>query len=436
MKFLTLSFLITTILIAQQTEAFLFRPWGLGLGFRRWGFGLGGWGGFGLGGWGVGFGGVPLAVPVPVPVLSPVAGVLPAAGFGGLALGKREASGYGYNVHKPEDSSKMVESDNKVDSDQKVEGHDSGIKVEGQESEVSHMNVNNHPNGLHDSGIKVEGQESEVSHMNVNHHPNGLHDDKGNMVEGMEQSVETTQPPVVPPFRFVQPLEVAESKENNTLDEFFFGNETEVFNSSLGRLLKRAIVVPAVAVPVPVVRPIVTPLVVPVVRPIIRLAPVVRAFPVAAPVVIGKRSLLNESDIAENRTVCRLSTVKSVISCEGVNFNFECGLVANLTVLGDFEQKGENFRMLPDSESFNRTELPEVDVNRFEIASFRDESSDLNDYTFVHGGQKVVLSLYWSESVQDMGFRFREQQCWKSYVDMLRGLGPRNVRLVLDVARA
>jgi len=175
------------------------------------------------------------------------------------------------------------------------------------------------------------------------------------------------------------------------------------------------------------------PVPVPVAVPTPVVAPVAAAV---APGVIGKRSVVNESDIAENRTVCRLSTVKSVISCEGVNFNFECGLVANLTVLGDFEHRGENFRMLPEGVvSFNRTELPDVDVRRFEIASFRDESSDLNDYTFVHGGQKVVLSLYWSENVQDMGFRFREQQCWKSYVDMLRGLGPRNVRLVLDVAR-
>jgi len=177
-----------------------------------------------------------------------------------------------------------------------------------------------------------------------------------------------------------------------------------------------------VAVPVPV--PVATPV----------AAPVAGAPVVASP-FLGKRSV-NESDIAENRTVCRLSTEKSVISCEGVNFNFECGVVANLTVLDGVEHRGENFRMLPEGvEQFDRAESKEADVRRFEIVSVRGESSDLNDYTFVHGGQKVVLSLYWSEDEHDLGFRFREQQCWRTYVDMLRGLGPRNVKLVLDVAR-
>lgn len=172
-------------------------------------------------------------------------------------------------------------------------------------------------------------------------------------------------------------------------------------------------------IPVPVPVPVATPV----------------AAPVAAAPFVGKRSV-NESDIAENRTVCRLSTEKSVISCEGVNFNFECGVVANLTVLDGVEHRGENFRMLPEGvEQFDRAESKEADVRRFEIVSVRGESSDLNDYTFVHGGQKVVLSLYWSEDVHDLGFRFREQQCWRTYVDMLRGLGPRNVKLVLDVAR-
>ena len=153
----------------------------------------------------------------------------------------------------------------------------------------------------------------------------------------------------------------------------------------------------------------------------------------------GKRSV-NETEsvegklFVENGTVCTLSTHRGMFSCAGLNFNFECGVVANLTVLGSFEHRGENFRMLPEGlVSFNGSES--LEVNRAEIVSFRDESVEFNDYTFVHGGQKVLLSLYWSESVRDLGFRFVEQQCWRSYVDMLRSLSPRNVRLVLDIAR-
>jgi len=153
----------------------------------------------------------------------------------------------------------------------------------------------------------------------------------------------------------------------------------------------------------------------------------------------GKRSV-NETEsvegklFVENGTVCTLSTHRGIFSCAGLNFNFECGVVSNLTVLGSFEHRGENFRMLPEGlVSFNSSES--LEVNRVEIVSFRDESVEFNDYTFVHGGQKVLLSLYWSESVRDLGFRFVEQQCWRSYVDMLRSLSPRNVRLVLDIAR-
>lgn len=92
--------------------------------------------------------------------------------------------------------------------------------------------------------------------------------------------------------------------------------------------------------------------------------------------------------------------------------------------------------MLPNGvESFNFTDSSDAEVRRFEIVSLKDDASDVNDYTFVHDGQKVVLSLYWSERNQETGFRFREQQCWNTYVDMLRVTGTRNVRLVLDVAR-
>lgn len=96
MKFSLVCAILTIALLANQSESFLFRPWGLGLGLRRWGFGLGGLG-WGLGG--LGWGGVPLAVPVPVPVAAPVAGaaVLPAAGFGGLVLGKRDTSSGMFN---------------------------------------------------------------------------------------------------------------------------------------------------------------------------------------------------------------------------------------------------------------------------------------------------------------------------------------------------
>jgi hypothetical protein len=172
------------------------------------------------------------------------------------------------------------------------------------------------------------------------------------------------------------------------------------------------------------------PLTVPVPVPVPVPTPVAGGvgMPFGSP-LMGKRSV-NDSD-ATNGTVCSLTTDRSVLSCTGTNFNFECGVVANLTALGSFEHRGENFRMLPEGQvSFNGSSVDSV--NRVEIASWK-EASEFNDFTFVHGGQKVVLSLYWSEGVQDLGFRFAEKQCWRTYVDMLRVSGPLNVRLNLNV---
>jgi len=363
MKFSSLCVIFTIALLANHAESFFFRPWGLGLGWRRWDFGLGG----------LGWGGVPLAVPVPLPVATPVAGaaVLPTAGFGGLVLGKREAAnGYGYDHTKPDDSSKMVESESQIESPEKND-----------------------------------------------------HDHKGHSVEDIEHTEEK-----------VFPLHQINQLENNTsVEEFFSGNETESLNSTDSGVVKRAIVVPAVPIPIPVRTAVLTPLV-PVARvvPVVRVAPVLRVAPVA---LLGKRSIVNTSDLAENNTVCRLSTQNSTISCRGVNFNFECDVVANLT-FGGFLKKNEDFRVLPNGvESFNLNDSTDAEVRRFEIVSLKDDVSDVNDYTFVHDGQKVILSLHWSENNQEAGFRFREQQCWNTYVDMLRVTGTRNVKLILDIAR-
>jgi hypothetical protein len=173
--------------------------------------------------------------------------------------------------------------------------------------------------------------------------------------------------------------------------------------------------------------------------------PVPVVSPVVAPGVglggvgfggFGKRSVVNESDVAENRTVCTLSrrsVSASSLSCVGSNFNYECGLVANLTGLVDFELRGDDFRMLPDgSRVFNSSS--KLDVDQVELVAVK-SGSEFEDYTFVRDGQRVSLSLYRSETVFDLGFRFVEQQCWRTYVDMLRVCGPVNVRLVFDVRR-
>jgi hypothetical protein len=136
-----------------------------------------------------------------------------------------------------------------------------------------------------------------------------------------------------------------------------------------------------------------------------------------------------------NGTICTLSTDRSVISCVGLQFNFECPVVANLTTLGSFEHRVENLRTLPEGfSSINDSRVE--DVRRIEIVSLNGDQTDVNDFTFVHRGQKVILTLYSSEGIHDLGFRFVDKQCWRNYVDMLRTVTPLNVRFVLNVVHA
>jgi len=153
-----------------------------------------------------------------------------------------------------------------------------------------------------------------------------------------------------------------------------------------------------------------------------------RAVPVP---VIEKRSVLN---MTENETVCSLSTGRSVLTCRRKGLLVECGVVSNLTSLGHFELKGENFRMLPEgSMTFNVSSIE--DVQRVDIGSWK-RDSEFNDYTMVQSGHRVLLSLYVSESVQESGFRFVDRQCWRNYVDLLKQFEPSSVRLSLNIAQA
>ena len=87
--------------------------------------------------------------------------------------------------------------------------------------------------------------------------------------------------------------------------------------------------------------------------------------------------------------------------------------------------------MMP--EVVNSTSKMEVDS--VELVAFKPTGNDFEDFTFVLGGQRVQLSLWHSESDSDLGWRFVEQQCWRTYLDMLRVVGPFNVGLVFDVRR-
>lgn len=379
MRFLSVFVLIAVTLLAQKSEEQFFRPFGfggLGLGFGGLGlrpFGLG-FRPFGLGLGGLGLGlGVPLTVPVPVPV--PV------------------ASGVVNPVFNP----------------------------------VVNPIVNPLAFGKREAGASAYG-------YNNGKVESPGQTDQGRVESGEKKVVQPVEP--VDNTHLVDDTDILGSGEhlsrveNATLDEFgLLGeNSTESqVNFTLPEGVKREFVSKRQAI-LPAL-------------PLLARAAVARAVlarnivhnNIVAASLLGKRSVANETEFPENRTECTLSTQKSIFSCQGVNFNFDCGVAANLTVLGGFEHRGENFRMLPEGlVAFDRSS--NVQVNRAEIVSLK-SGSEFNDFTFVHGGQKVLLSLYWSESVQDLGFRFTEQQCWRTFVDMLKEVSPVNVKLVLDIAR-
>jgi len=209
-------------------------------------------------------------------------------------------------------------------------------------------------------------------------------------------------PDVVTPDVVVQPP-VVPSVENGSL-EFDFGveNGTESLNETVSE--RRQLKAKRFVVVAPLLRPL-----------------------VVAPVV-GKRSVLN---MTGKETVCSLSSGRSVLTCRKEGLLVECGVIGNLSSLGHFELKGENFRMLPQG-SFTWNVSSIEDVQRVDIGSWL-RGSEFNDYTTVQGGHRVVVSLSSPDHVSEAGFRFVDNQCWRNYVDLLKQLDPQNVRLTVNI---
>jgi len=115
-----------------------------------------------------------------------------------------------------------------------------------------------------------------------------------------------------------------------------------------------------------------------------------------------------------NMTECTISTENSKIVCAGMN-EFTCDVVSNFTGLGAISFVIKDLTLV---------KLTEMDEPLYNILAQKevDHKITTEDFTFVNPATEnkpVILSLYWSEKLTNLGFRFKESVCWEKFEKMV-----------------
>jgi len=139
--------------------------------------------------------------------------------------------------------------------------------------------------------------------------------------------------------------------------------------------------------------------------------------------LIGKRAA------NENVTECIISTESSKFTCAGFT-EYSCDIVSNFTGLGSFSF------MIKDLELSKAVELDET-VYHFLAQKEVDKKISLEDHTFINpiDSKPVTLSLYWSEKVLELGFRFKELSCWEKFESMMKVTKPEELDFSLMISQ-
>lgn len=226
-----------------------------------------------------------------------------------------------------------------------------------------------------------------------------------------------------------------------------------------------------VPVPVPVARAVPVPVPVPVAHAVPVPVPVVRAVPVPVPVPVGmgmgmgmpivpiglgvgprrlnkfmrkaarrmmasnmiaanmalvgvgKRDVSNSSVEEEevfpaNKTLCNFSSQRGILSCHGVNHNFDCEVTLKLTGLEKLKLRLADLELVPAEEkNFNVLRL------------FSHDSK----FTVVEpvSKKKIVLSLFNAEHVSEPGLLIKDSTCWSNVESLVRESPRENIRLAI-----
>jgi hypothetical protein len=154
--------------------------------------------------------------------------------------------------------------------------------------------------------------------------------------------------------------------------------------------------------------------------------PVPVPVPVPAPIPFGKRSAETPANITE----CGISTENQKIICAGVH-ELNCDIASNFTGLGSISF------VIKDLALVKLTEL-EVPVYHFLAEKEVDKKIVNEEHTFINptDNKPVILSLYSSEKLTDLGFRFKEQTCWEKFEKIVEGVKPEEIEFSLFINQA
>jgi len=152
------------------------------------------------------------------------------------------------------------------------------------------------------------------------------------------------------------------------------------------------------------------------------------AAPIAAPVAaVAKRAAVEPTLPAglivpqiNNGTVCTYAEKKSILSCLGNTFNFECPVIPNNLV--DFTPiRVQNLTVVLDERVIDGVHIP---IFRL----FSRVGHVLNNFSLVNKDKEVVLSVFNNERLaEETGLRVKDTECWTAFVRMYREVVPNTV---------
>lgn len=158
----------------------------------------------------------------------------------------------------------------------------------------------------------------------------------------------------------------------------------------------------------------------PIVPPVLPVAPAVAA--------IGKRAVDSVVPTGlvvpqiNNGTVCTYAEKKSMLSCLGNTFNFECE-VSPINLAGISPIRVENLTVVLDERVIDGIHFP---VFRL----FSRVGHVLNNFSLLNKeDKKVVLSVFNQERLvkHETGIRVKDTECWTAFIRMVREVVPSTI---------
>jgi len=132
-----------------------------------------------------------------------------------------------------------------------------------------------------------------------------------------------------------------------------------------------------------------------------------------------------------NVTECTIASESSTLMCSGVN-TFTCDISQNFTGLGPFAFVVKDLVL---SKVEDKSEMP---VYHFLAEKEVDHKIVTDKHTFINpaDNKPIILSVYESEKINDLGFRFKDMSCWEKFTKMVKDTKEKDIDFELFISQA